>query len=295
MLRRIALVINVTFATCAIGQTIPFSSDAIAYYSFSGDANNQVGSNYNLVTNGAILTSDRFGKSASAYRFDGLDDYLVSSQTLPDTVEFSFAAWIRPESSHTGAIVYDAQLFTPGEDTIFRVQTGGDLYGIADKGPSTSSFVTALGIVQIGEWQHVAMTVRSDRIALFVNGSMVASTPSGGNNLGAHSNLYIGAENHGFLVERFFHGSIDELIVYDRALTDEEVYTVYSIPEPSTYALLMATLVTAYTVVRKRGVTEPNKAPEPTPGLVTSRAEFGFEMISSGKARLAPSPVVAHL
>jgi len=38
-----------------------------------------------------------------------------------------------------------------------------------------------------------------------------------------------------------------------------------------------------------------NKAPEPTPGLVTSRAEMVSEMISSGKARLAPSPVVAHL
>ena len=39
----------------------------------------------------------------------------------------------------------------------------------------------------------------------------------------------------------------------------------------------------------------PNKAPEPTTGLVTSRAEMAFEMVSSGKARLAPSPVVAHL
>ena len=38
-----------------------------------------------------------------------------------------------------------------------------------------------------------------------------------------------------------------------------------------------------------------NKAPEPTPGLVTSRAEMTFEVISLGKARLAPSPVVAHL
>jgi len=40
---------------------------------------------------------------------------------------------------------------------------------------------------------------------------------------------------------------------------------------------------------------KPNKAPEPTPGLVTSRAEMVLEMISSRKARLAPSPVVAHL
>ena len=46
-------------------------------------------------------------------------------------------------------------------------------------------------------------------------------------------------------------------------------------------------------VVRKNQAA--NKAPEPTPGLVTSRAEMASEMISSGKARLAPSPVVAHL
>ena len=38
-----------------------------------------------------------------------------------------------------------------------------------------------------------------------------------------------------------------------------------------------------------------NKAPEPTPGPVTSRAVLDSEMISSRKARLAPGPVVAHL
>ena len=39
----------------------------------------------------------------------------------------------------------------------------------------------------------------------------------------------------------------------------------------------------------------PNKAPEPTPGPVTSRAVWVSEMALSRKARLAPGPVVAHL
>ena len=39
----------------------------------------------------------------------------------------------------------------------------------------------------------------------------------------------------------------------------------------------------------------PNKAPEPTPGPVTSRAVLVSEIISSRRARLAPGPVVAHL
>jgi hypothetical protein len=38
-----------------------------------------------------------------------------------------------------------------------------------------------------------------------------------------------------------------------------------------------------------------NKAPEPTPGPVTSRAVLASEMVMSRKARLAPGPVVAHL
>jgi hypothetical protein len=46
-------------------------------------------------------------------------------------------------------------------------------------------------------------------------------------------------------------------------------------------------------VVRKKP--EANKAPEPTPGPVTSRALWISEMVSSRKARLAPGPVVAHL
>jgi hypothetical protein len=52
---------------------------------------------------------------------------------------------------------------------------------------------------------------------------------------------------------------------------------------------------TLFISCRGSRVQSANKAPEPTPGLVTSRAEMAFEMVSSGKARLAPSPVVAHL
>ena len=44
-----------------------------------------------------------------------------------------------------------------------------------------------------------------------------------------------------------------------------------------------------------RGEKAANKAPEPTPGPVTSRADWVPEMILSRKARLAPGPVVAHL
>ncbi len=61
--------------------------------------------------------------------------------------------------------------------------------------------------------------------------------------------------------------------------------------------IAFAVAVAALLYVRyfSAGEKMPNKAPEPTPGPVTSRADWLSEMISSRKARLAPGPVVAHL
>lgn len=212
------------------GQRLLYPENAVAHYSFTGNTQNELSGSYHLNVVGASLTLDRFGNSGSAYRFDGTSAYMISSQLLPDMPEFTLSTWIRPASDHTGAIFYDAQGFTPGEDTILRVQTGKALYGIADKGPSTASFVSASSAIQINQWQHVALVARGDFIGLYVNGVLVSSDTSGGNNVEYHSNFYIGAENHGFAVERFFHGDIDEFTVYDRALTSSEVALVAAIP-----------------------------------------------------------------
>lgn len=222
------------------GQSLLFTENAVAHYSFTGNTQNQLSGSYHLNLVGATLTLDRFENSGSAYRFNGTSDYMISSQFMPDTTEFTLSTWVRPASDHNGAIFYDAQGFTPGEDTILRVQTGQALYGIADKGPSTASFVSASSAIQINQWQHVAFVARSDFIGLYVNGALVSSDTSGGNNVGYHSNFYIGAENHGFTVEQFFHGDIDEFTVYDRALTSSEVAVIATIPEPASFSTLLA-------------------------------------------------------
>jgi hypothetical protein len=52
---------------------------------------------------------------------------------------------------------------------------------------------------------------------------------------------------------------------------------------------------TLFISCRGSRVQSANKAPEPTPGPVTSRAVLVFEMALLRTARLAPGPVVAHL
>ena len=62
---------------------LPLPTDGlVAYYPFSGNANDESGNGYNGTVEGATLTEDRLGKSSSAYSFDG-----TSSKKI--TVDFS--------------------------------------------------------------------------------------------------------------------------------------------------------------------------------------------------------------
>jgi len=53
----------------------------VAYYPFSGNANDAIGTLHGTV-NGATLTTDRFGNANSAYSFDGVND-AISFAALP--------------------------------------------------------------------------------------------------------------------------------------------------------------------------------------------------------------------
>ena len=72
------------------------STDPLASYSFTGNANDNSSHNNHLTVHGATLTSDRFGMSDSAYRFDGNDDYLTGGDVNDlGTESVTFSAWFK--------------------------------------------------------------------------------------------------------------------------------------------------------------------------------------------------------
>jgi hypothetical protein len=202
----------------------------VAYYPFNGNANNAAGSGFVGTVNGAQASSDRFGNPNSAYRFNGTGNYIYVSDQLPDSQEFTFSAWLESEEDKYAGIFYEAAYFTPGRDTILETFPGGELHGtatkIADPGPNS---LVASGVISTGAWTHVVWVLRTNGTAIYVNGIASASNNYPGNNIGYHSPMYIGAENHGAQVEYFFHGSIDDVRVYNRALSASEASQLYAI------------------------------------------------------------------
>jgi hypothetical protein len=74
----------------------------------------------------------------------------------------------------------------------------------------------------VDEWSHLVATYDNDLLRLYVNGALVASMPRGGPIAPSGNALLIGnyLPDH---ATAYFDGVLDELRVYDRALTDAEV------------------------------------------------------------------------
>jgi hypothetical protein len=197
----------------------------VAYYAFEEAAGSPIfydSSEYGVHLNCAncptVAGSGPFGQSLD---FDGLDDLLTTytgTNTLFDRNELTLSAWIRPDT-------------TEGVDRIITMGNGaGGLYiGIfgelsfdlaVDGLPYT---VEAAGVLTAGEWQHIAGTYDGQTMRLYHKGIEVGKLDIAGNldqTAGPLEGMFLGG------VAEPYDGQIDEVGVYQRALSDAEIYAV---------------------------------------------------------------------
>jgi hypothetical protein len=212
--------------------------DPIAAWCFSGDATDDTGNGNDGTVQGATLTDDRFGNPESAYSFDGDDTIGIGNNVKPD-FPFSFNVWIRNEAE-LGNIGYGIMA---NDD----VNSAGNRWGAAIAVNPSEGFLavvfngfatqsTRRGVrtdeapVLHGEWQMVTAVFASlVDMRIHVDGVEVPVVPNGGT---GNSLIYssapgtIGSADRGGAI-LLFQGEIDDVSVFDRALSDEEVQTLY--------------------------------------------------------------------
>ena len=87
-------------ATSIIAQ-INLKIGLIAYYPFNTNTNDESGNGNNGTVNGATLTTDRFGKANSAYKFDGSNLIAVNPAQFKNQT-FTYAIWVKLDDLPTG-------------------------------------------------------------------------------------------------------------------------------------------------------------------------------------------------
>jgi hypothetical protein len=92
------------FFSLTLSAQVNLGQGLVAYYPFNGNANDQSGNNNNPVFNNATLTTDRLGNPASAYHFNGTDNYMkvLNSPSINLTNKMSISVWVKPTGFYTG-------------------------------------------------------------------------------------------------------------------------------------------------------------------------------------------------
>ncbi|MGK5091030.1 LamG domain-containing protein [Deltaproteobacteria bacterium TL4] len=209
------------------GSSIP-TEGLVAYYPFNGNANDESGNGNNGTVNGATLTADRNGNANKAYSFDGVDDYInVSDSTHIDmTQAFTIGTWIK--RSYQG---------TTDHPIISKFSTSFDKgYWF---GPSQNKLVACLGGVSnvnncLGSstsidtnWHYVTFTFDGTNWRLYLDGKE-DGTRSLSMDIASSANIDLAIGKATYLSGRYFNGSIDDIRIYTRALSESEIQALYN-------------------------------------------------------------------
>ncbi|MBN1437364.1 MAG: carboxypeptidase regulatory-like domain-containing protein [Sedimentisphaerales bacterium] len=200
----------------------------IAYWDFNGNAQDRIGNNHGIVHD-AVLTD---GVSGQAYSLDGDGDCIE----IPCSEVFDFgagdvsiSAWFKAEPSADGCLISLSQAdYSPK----IAIEVNSSLATYAEPGWASVEY-RAAGVTD-GKWYHAVVTIENgveNGYKLYLDGMAVGRGTYVGR-LQDWDNITIGsyrADN-----DQSFQGSIDEVAIYDRALSPDEVLAIYtSIMEPT--------------------------------------------------------------
>lgn len=216
-----------------ISTTEPASlkNGLVAFYPFNGNASDRSGNSFNGIVQGALLTTDRFNIPEKAYSFNHIEKQFIdlSANNFNLTGNFSrtIACWIYPTQEgnfiSTGNGVREFSTANMGTSFNLRIITLPGLpnaYNLSFMGWGDDIDTRNEPAIFYEKWVHVAVTYSNNTISLFVNGIKGVSKNTVLKTFG-NSN-FIGKSNH-VDFEAYYNGKVDEVRIYNRALTQEEI------------------------------------------------------------------------
>jgi len=208
-----------------------------AYYPMNGNANDASGNGHDGIVHGATLTEDRFGNHESAYNFDGESDYIkvADAPSLSGFQAITLSAWFYKEELQDTVAGIVTKWFQLNAAETIREQDTYAMY-IRNDDNSIHGYTNnnccegAIGSFPKEQWVSATFIHTKDEgVKIYVNGQQVGSLNATGAIASSTNPVIIGADNYkGQRIWRFFKGKIDDVRIYNRALTDAEIQSLYN-------------------------------------------------------------------
>jgi hypothetical protein len=194
-------------------------------YDYSGNKNN------GILYNDPVWVDGKFGKALS---FDGIDDYLqLSSSTIGTTNQMTIEVWTKPG-------IQSPALHLDHKDIIRSQCYGGGLWGISTElGFNISNrlrfqigwivggdywWIPENAVATKDEWNHLVLVLdrNTGRAVFYRNGQFISQTTVTVGTKPTTTGLRIAADCAGS-----YNGTIDEVRIYNKALSEEEIKFLY--------------------------------------------------------------------
>jgi len=205
----------------------------VGWWPFNGNANDESGNENHGTVNGATLTSDRSGKQNSAYNFDGISNLIQCSKTGPTgnpTLTISF--WIKSSQKSYGHLIGYGNNGLSGQD--LRIFINGncsnsiafDTYGNQKAKSNTLS----------DSWENYSISYdgnigdNTTSAKFYKNGVLMSSECFNVNNSETNISQLIPitfGRYHGTVQTGFYNGLLDDITIYNRILTQEEITALF--------------------------------------------------------------------
>ena len=205
------------------------SSGLVGWWPFNGNANDASGNGNNGTVNGASLTTDRFGIVDNAYSFDGLNDFIQSDtiSSLNSSIN-SISTWIyAPSFSMHHQIEYAAPTFgTLGRAFAFntsRLAIVPTSNCVDASGPGVINLSGQLGT---NSWYNLVFISDSSVGKFYINGVYIGQENIGSSVCQNPLTLILGRGTNGG-GPMWYTGKIDDIGIWNRALTQSEVAALY--------------------------------------------------------------------
>ena len=201
----------------------------VAYYPFNGNANDMSGNGHNGIVTNASLSVDRFGNQNSAYSFnDGSNSYIDFGTWFNFNI-FTISMWVKRnamQSSNDGYVdLIDNYHGNNRSWCVEGYSTSASPYGfgIGCNPSGTSTTFTLSNNV----WQHLILLKRADSIMVYLDGYLISSSGT------CSTIIYDGTQNLRIAdystsrYPRFWNGILDDIHIYNRALSATEIQQIY--------------------------------------------------------------------
>jgi gliding motility-associated-like protein len=225
-----ALTLTLSSAFSQVPNYVP-TSGLVGWWPFNGNANDASGNGFDgTAINGALLTSDRYGISSRAYSFDGVNDFIQANISQLNKASISLFYFSEypisdyPNLFRFGNIEFLAMAgIHPAYLTNNNV---GHLGGYPD-GLNSLPFIPSFQ-----NWHHVVMIHDNDLglHQIWINGTLINQGPTSTYLQPSSTAIYIGNTPSGTSADGTagFKGKIDDIGVWNRALTQCEITDLYN-------------------------------------------------------------------